>query len=588
VSSLPAQDTKRLINTAVKFQQSGLYQDALPLYQNIYGKGNRSFQVISGLSRCLEELKKYDDLILLFNNLEKQYPERLNYTVDKARIYYLNGEQDTAFTIWQSAYQKYPNNINAYRMVGSVLVQLRLYDKAIEVYKSAVNNAEKGQTFNRDIAMLYKAQSNHTEAIKYFLTLYKNNPKEYNYVNQQIISMAVDDESVINILAGLENYVSKNDPDENIQELQAEMFIRNREFDSAYNIYQNLNIDKSNDRFLLRFASEAEANKAFEYAIKAYTQLLKYPRKQSLQLSLQLRMAQTQYHFGDWLRKIGKKTQADSEVQGAIEIINIISQSNPNFPEKWLAVQLEADIYHHYFHELDKAVSLYQSLLQAPPKVINLDMVYYRLGFLYLQKNNLATAEKNYKKILGRQYRNLAHYRLAEISFFKGKFAQSKQGLEKLSRGLAADDTLMNNVLSRLSFIDHHVEDSLQLAIFAKAELLLIQNKNSEALDIFLELSKSPSELSISASHKTALIYMNSKKYQDAEQVMEHLIEKYPQAINMDFAYYLLAEANNYNHNYTKALDAYRFILANYPNSFYTDLAREKARDLVLILKDVP
>ncbi|MBN2707747.1 MAG: tetratricopeptide repeat protein [Calditrichaceae bacterium] len=586
VSDLRSQERNRTVNLAQRLKSSGLYEEALPLYISIYKEGNRSFPVISGITECYENLKKYDELIIFLKELLLQYPDRINYSAEIGKIYFLKGDRNKAFEIWDELYNSAPDNPTVYIMIGNMMTQLRLYDDAITIYKKGLENTGRQIQFYRDIAVLYRLQMNYEQAVIYYFSLYQADPKQYAFVRQHIISMAKDEDAVSKILSGIMIYEQNNAIDDNIAELRAEMYIRNKDFKQAYAIYKELNANRPDNRFLLRFAEEAAANHAFDFAITAYNDVIRNLKSNETKITLQYYISRTHVDHGFWLRAKNRAEDADREILIALQLLNDISVDPLDTIDKWNALKLKADVYHKYYRNLDKAIEIYTRLIQAPAAAVSIDEVFYKLGLIYLENNQLNEAEKYFSKVIGRTYRNISKYQKAEILYYQGQFSNAENMLEELIRKTTPDDSLMNNLLSLCSFIKQNKSDSLILAKYSKAELLNRQKKKIESADIFSNITAGKSALFKDAAFQAAKIYMEIGELVRAESILANLIDYDTPIPEMDFAYYLLGDIYQRQNHLEKALEAFQVVL-NFPSSFYMERARVRAREITGLLKEV-
>jgi predicted Zn-dependent protease len=328
-------------------------------------------------------------------------------------------------------------------------------------------------------------------------------------------------------------------------------------------------------------------NKAFPYSIKAIIELLKNEINPSRKSGLQFSLARNYYYYGVWLAVQGMDQDSQNAVADAIKILEELSATENRLIEKWKAIELKAEIFHLYFYDLDQSLNLYQSLLNAPAGAAEPDRIYYQMGQILLEKNQLQDALMNYQKVIGKNYRQLAKYRCAEIKYYHGQFTKAEREFSDLILKTSVQDSLMNDLLSRVTFIGLHKKDSLKLAQFAEAELLAVQNKKSEAAEKYIMLVIHNNPLSRYAAEQAAELLMELDKPDLALSILGSVLEKDPLSPGMDYMYFLEGEIQLKLNNHEKAITAYRMILENYPESFYTDKAREKARLAAESMEDI-
>jgi tetratricopeptide (TPR) repeat protein len=177
-----------------------------------------------------------------------------------------------------------------------------------------------------------------------------------------------------------------------------------------------------------------------------------------------------------------------------------------------------------------------------------------------------------------------ARFKAAKTSYYKGDFDWAETQLKVLKSStsqLTANDALDLQLL----ISDHIASDSLHTALklYAKAELLSLQKKSTEAIGV-LE--------TILENHKTdpiidqtlfvqARLYESEKMYSKAEANYARIITDYKDDILVDDAYFYLAELYRLQLNQIeKAKLNYETIIFNHEDSIHFVDARKQYRIL--------
>jgi tetratricopeptide (TPR) repeat protein len=177
-----------------------------------------------------------------------------------------------------------------------------------------------------------------------------------------------------------------------------------------------------------------------------------------------------------------------------------------------------------------------------------------------------------------------ARFKAAKTSYYKGDFDWAETQLKVLKSStsqLTANDALDLQLL----ISDHIASDSLHTALkmYAKAELLSLQKKSTEAIGV-LE--------TILENHKTdpiidqtlfvqARLYESEKMYSKAEANYMRIITDYKDDILVDDAYFYLAELYRLQLNQIeKATLNYETIIFNHEDSIHFVDARKQYRIL--------
>ncbi|MGD9898088.1 MAG: tetratricopeptide repeat protein [Calditrichaceae bacterium] len=585
-NTLHAQAANRL-QIAKILEKAGQYKDALQIYLPIYHSGDRSVQVISGIENAYRELSRHDELIEFLTGLTRDYPENISYQISLGTAWFLNNQKDKALQTWRVVYDSEPQNIMNYRLIASAMIQLRLYDQAIEVYKQAMQRMKNQEILYREIGNLYRAQLNYERAVDNFLRYYRYDTKQFNYINIQILTMSKDDDAVGRIIGAITDHTNQFGSDPSIDELLAGMYIKKKEFGSAFRIYRQLDQQDKNRNYLILFGKEAEKNLAFEYAIQAYNLLLSESGDNRNKDQVQLSLAKCYYEFGEDLGRGGDQLKAGRRVEESVRMLESIQKQAARQDVKRDALELQGDIYLEFYNDTDRAIDLYSLLLKENLQVHIAGRVKIKLGQSFLIKNDLNKASKIFRSVNNGQYVNQALYYLAEISFYNGQFSGARSEFEQLISRAGMSDTLANNALERIFFIDQYSADSSGFAEFSAAELLLAQEKRSEAAKKYNELFFEKKQISPVAGLKAASIYNSLNMLDEGIVVLERFISAYADDPEIDQAFFALAGIYARRTDFVKAVACYQQILQNYPGSFYLDEARRNLRELTSNLESL-
>ena len=183
----------------------------------------------------------------------------------------------------------------------------------------------------------------------------------------------------------------------------------------------------------------------------------------------------------------------------------------------------------------------------------------------------------------------MAKLKNATLSYYKGDFEWAKSQLDVLR---ASTSKLVANDAMQLSLLisDNMEDDStfVSLEYFAKADLLIYQNKYDEAWGYF------DSILAINLSHalfdeilmRKAQISLKRNDFVTADSLLQKVVDFYGSDILADDALFLLADVNeNKLGNTDKARACYEKIMIDYSSSLYVVEARKRYNKLKTINK---
>lgn len=567
------------LKLAKRLEKSGLYEEALKIYTQKYNIKKPKIQVINGMSTCLKGLRKYEDLIKFYQDLLQTYPHQFNYRVDLGKAFYLNGNEEEAFNNWRQVYENTPENPTAYRMVAMAYIEFRLLDEAVFIYQKVIARFDNQYSLYRDIANLHKAQLNYDGAVTNLLFYYKHFNKQSSYIRSQLIAMSKDEDAVQKIIIAIQQFIDKQFSDDTIKEFLAMMFVKNKQYAKAFDIYKNLQNYQKNPSSLVTYANLVEKNKVYGYAVLAYETLIESFKSDKRINQFKMDLARNQYKLAMLQLKQNQTSDAEENIQKSITNLDDLSKLNQVI-FRIRSLELKGDIYKSYYQDLDQAVHIYKQILDVSKNSEIADHVKIKLGHAYLLKNNLLEARKYYGSVIGKKYKKNSEFNLAELDYYNGHFSDAKIRYQKLVSTMSPKDSLTNNILDRMIFITQYKSDSLALVEYSGAELLEKRLKKSEAAKKYLEIFKKQNKLSFIAGIKAGQLYRQLGKLTESGSLFNDLILKYPEENSIDLAYYYLGEVCFQQNKYQASLDNFQQILIKYPTSFYLDEARDKARIL--------
>ena len=579
VAKIPAQvRTEQEFNLAKMLETAGNYEAALQFYLRAYKKGNTSYQTMSGIKKCYVSMGKFDELITFFEDFLQKHPGQIYYKVDLGSAYYWNNQKDKAFAIWRRVLKDNKQNVAVYRRVGAAMIDFRLYDDAITVYEQAMRNIKKQELLYRDIAQLYKARLEYRRAADSFLKYYLYYPKQISYIRSQFISMARDTTATRHIIHSLLAFMDDRPNDYALNEMLGEMYIRIKAYDRAFDIYEKLRKEKEKKSYLQHFAMEAEANGAYAYSVKAYRRLAETATEEIKRQNWSVLLARNLYR----LSKQSTKEKAVPYLSEAIELLKRTESKPYSEMVRRRALELHAFILQNEYLDFDGAIALYKKILKKDGKAYKgeNDRIRLQLAEIYIRKNDLSSARKIYRAVKDKNHERTARYQLAEICYYQAKFNCAQKEFNKLLTTLSPKDTLTNNVLDRVVFLEQFMTDSAALAEYSRAELLQRQRNFVQAAELFTALAGKPGLLRRKAGLEAARIYMRIGKTKQAEQVLTALLDAGLRQDELDEVYFLLAQVKDKENDVKAALDHYRKVFVDFPNSLYSEEARDRAREL--------
>jgi tetratricopeptide (TPR) repeat protein len=193
-------------------------------------------------------------LILFLEDALKSQPDRSPLYIDLGEAYFINDDREKAFNVWTSHLEGNKNDVGVYRLLAMAMIRQRLYDEAIEVYLKAISNLKKQETLHVDIANLYKAQLNYEKASEHYLNYYLTKPKQIAFLQRQLLSLSDKGKDITPVVKALDSFLVKHPDQKKVCEIQAGLYLKDKQFNRAFEIYKSLETDKSNGIYIQKYA----------------------------------------------------------------------------------------------------------------------------------------------------------------------------------------------------------------------------------------------------------------------------------------------------------------------------------------------
>jgi len=383
-----AQQMHRL---ASQYELNGQFDIAAKLYyqQSIINPLDISSYV--GAKRCLLKLNQYDRLYELITTLQKSRRD-IRYEVDLAEIEYLKGDKKKAFTHWNRILDENSLREETYIFLGQTYLDNRLYKEAITCYEKARSKLKNNALFIFELANVYTFLSEYELVIKEFLNYLQVNPKQINYIDNRIVQLEKNEQSVPKIIRTLERELKARKPlSKQIHQLLGNIYTRTQNYEKAYEYIFALEKelaavkDKTSGLFLYRFALTATRDNEIEHARTAYESILNTFPKSVYADKSRIGLAKIQVHKGNYL--------------DAINTYEDFVASFPRSSEAVTALIQIGDLWYGELFDINNAEKAYQRVLINYPKGAHRKNALFKLGDCAILSDNYDTAQNYYIQI---------------------------------------------------------------------------------------------------------------------------------------------------------------------------------------------
>ncbi|MEE3244555.1 MAG: tetratricopeptide repeat protein [Bacteroidota bacterium] len=574
---LPLQAQEDLL--ARNYMQQGAYEKAALLYEGLVAKTPGNTNLVTSLVEAYQQLEQYDKAEkVLLETLELS--KNLVYIkVDLAYNYQLQGLDAKAQQLYAEVIEQVSANPPLASMVGRTFKKYNLLDEAATTYTLAKDAGLNSVYINVELARIYGEQGNIEQMFDAYINLILESERYQSLAQRAFNDFITDDpqNEANGIFRTLLLKRLQDDPNLLYNRLLSWLFIQQKEYNKAF-IQEKAIARRTNDlNGIFTLASVAKENEAFELASTIYQYLVEQAPSDEMRLFahqelLDLRVqkndqtdfASIEAAYKSLLNQFG--TAAETlDLQTKYAHFLAFNQNKKEEASAFLKETLNLKL--NRFQEARVKMELADILVLE--ERFNAALIYY------------SQIQKNLKdNILAQE----ARFKVAKTSYYKGDFEWAKTQLKVLKS--SAEQLIANDAQDLYLLItDNTVGDSTQTALktFAKADLLLFQNKQDAALEVYNTLLAEHKDKAIEDETllEQAKIFENKGLFDRAAQNYLLILERHGDDILADDAHYRLGNlyANELEQP-EKAKEQYEKIIFNFADSiFYVD-AQQKYRKL--------
>jgi len=562
---------------AKTYFEKGAFEKAALLYKKLLNTQPTNSYYSLKLIECYQQLSQFK---AAQNEIETQlkYSKNPQYIVELGYNYQLQNLLVKAEENYKKALERIDTQPNYIYAIAQQFEAHGRIDNAIQAYERGLELAPN-PVFYYQLAVLHGVQKNIEKMMERFLDYVETNPTYTTQVMRLLAEYISEDASQpYNQL--FKNILLKkiqSTPNTLWNQWLSWLYIQQNDYKKAF-IQEKAIFRREPESFqgLINLALLTKESKAYKTALTIFEFIIQNATAPRLIiqantqcLELQLEVSTTDYN----VIKASYLELLDTYKLGVETLDLQVSY---------------ADFLAFYDNNPDAAITFLKSALKANLTALASSTLKMKLADILITQNKFNQALLYYTQIQMRVKNSTlaqeARFKAAKTSYYKGDFDWAETQLKVLKSStsqLTANDALDLQLL----ISDHKASDSLHTALklYAKAEVLTLQNKPSEAISV-LE--------SILENHKTdpiidqsllaqAQLYESEKIYSKAEANYIRIITAYKDDILADDAYFYLAELYRLHLNQPeKAKLNYETIIFNHEDSIHFVAARKQYRIL--------
>ena len=606
VQSAVAQDSE--IRIANEYFLKGEKEKALVMYQALSKNAENIPAIHSNYLNLLLEMSKYKEAEDYMERVLRKVDDRISYRVDLGIVYIRSGDLQKADKYFKGLIKSSLSDVYRTKSISDYLAAHNLPDYAVWALQELRISMNNPTAFTLEMANLYRMQGKRDEMVQEYLHYITQSPANINYVKNLLQLFLNKPDELESLERMLYDRVQQYPDSEVFADLLIWVNLQQKNFYGAYiqaRAYDK-RFKKENSK-TLEIAQIALNNKDYDNADRSFTYVIKEYANTENYLPARLGLIRARE------AKVKRKfpVNRDSVRYLTREYQTFIARY-PDNGNSFEAILNEALLHAYYLDEKDSAV-IKLTALSFHPKVPSYlkAKAKLELGDIYLLKEEPWEATLLYSQVEKSQRDAPLGYeaklRNAKLSYYKGDFRLAQEHLDILKQATTRE--IANDAMDLSMRIKENTAfDSTGNALkeFASIELLLYQNKTSEALTRIKLLEKNEGGDSVNifdskivpdttgavyrAKTSTLLddlywleasIRLKQGEFAYCLALLNKIQNEYPDDILADDAFFMEGDIYEHQlHDKEKSKEIYRQFLDKYPGSVYAAEARKRFRML--------
>ncbi len=570
---------------AYKYYNNNEFEKASVLFEKLYkSRGNSHY--LSYTINCLVKIKNFDKAEKLLKKQIRKNKSQIKNYVELGYVYRSKGDLEHANKNFNYALENVSGEKYSIIELSNAFLIRGEYDFANKAYVKGASLLD--YKFHLEKARSFSYQRKYKEMIEEYLDYLKENSNQINFVQKSLqthLDNHFEEDIGEKLKKSLISRIQKESDFYLYNELLIWLYLQQKKFDAAIIQAKALDRRLKEDGFrILALGKSALQNDELSTADDAF----KYVMSKGKNSVFYMEAKEYHLYISYTLVTLGKITKIIEIQELANKYSELIKEQSKVVQKVKLTKQL-AHLQAFYLNKADDAVQLLNSVINNK-KIDEILRAFCKieLGDILTLQNDIAGAIMEYAQAANKNKTNeigdKAKLRRATLAFYMGNFKWAEAQLDVLKAGTSK--LIANDAFKLSNLIKENIEkDTTEKALtyYARSELLLKQNKQSEAMQTLDSLQKLYSNNSLIDD----VLFLKSKVYEktgETQKAIECLTK-----ISNDYGFDLLGDDANYRlaqifdyklNNREKAMEYYKKIVFDFPASIFVDDARKRFRAL--------
>lgn len=564
---------------AKNYFDQGEFDKALVSYRNLSNAQPGRIDYFLGMIHSLQQLENYEEAEKLMEARLRQQQRHPQLYVELGHNFALQNKEEKALENYQKAILAIEENEHAAYPIATTFQKYNLLEEAAASLEKAMS-LNTSRDYSIQLAQIYGEQGKLEKMFEAYLNVIERN-ENFKNTAQRYFSLYITEDPANEANDIFRKTLLKRSQQSQLllyNELLSWLFIQQKEYGKA--LVQERAIHRRNPESLNRMidlGTIAMNEKDYETAQNAIHYIIEHATTKALLLQANQLLLQIDIELAtpDKYAEIQKKFQ------------DLITQFGTGSDTHSLQIA-----YNHFLafdmDEKQQAISNLRAMLDQRMNPFQEARIKMELADILVADEKFNQALIYYSQIQSKIQNDIlaqeARFKVARTSYFKGDFDWALTQLDVLKKStsqLIANDALQLSLL----ITDNSLEDSTQTALkkYARADLLNIQEKNQQAIDVLNEilLEHPSSSIADEALLLQGKIFEKIGEYAKAEENYLKIIQYHSYDILADDALFRLGTIYQYHLNEPdKAKMYYEKIIFEHADSIFFVEARKRYRML--------
>ncbi len=577
------------IKQAQSLEKNGLSKEAEKIYRNILNQDPTYRRAFRKLRSLLKTQNLYDELIILADRHLNALPNDPMVKIDQIEIYLWAKDESWIKMVNETISLNLKNNQILKNLINRIISNGYTED-AFNFIEIVREKNKQPAFYASELGSYFQMRMSFENSLENYLLYLDYNPNKYNMVSSRLMSFPTDDFIVKKLKGILEQSIIMGS-----KLLLSDLEFRSGNFIKSYTLLKD-NFSKPEQ--LLKFSQHAINAKAFDVALKAYTDIINGNFKNHIIRSAIYGMANTlelksiksepllpisSFFDGNEFFESPYYTIEESLLPSLLQSVEIYDSLRIKDGNLDATFRL-AEIKFRAMNDLDGAFTLYERVAQKARERELRFSAALRIIDIMLAKGDLQkglTQINLFKENFTPPNKQIIlKIKESQINFYSGEFQSSSDTLIQILKNLPRNDPRYNDLLDVQSIILAFKENNEFFNVFTEIQLLIRQNKRTQALErLNMGINNIENDfIKDIFLYQSAYIYVLQNEFNLAIKNLKLTSEN---TIFSEVSMILHAEITDYFLNdISNAIDIYLQFLENYPLSIYYDDIRIRLREI--------